>query len=164
MSGSGRAPARWSAAPRSKRRTVQILDAWTDPLYEAKEDARTGGVHSMIGVPLLREGTPIGVIGLARRRVEAFSEREIQLVTTFADQAVIAIENARLITELRQRTHDLQESLEYQTATSDVLKVISRSAFDLEPVLRRVGRDRDAPLRRRQSGHHLPAAMTAFTG
>ncbi|MFZ3377657.1 MAG: GAF domain-containing protein, partial [Chthoniobacterales bacterium] len=115
--------------------TVQILDAWTDPLYEAKDDARVGGVHTMIGVPLLREGAPIGVIGLARRRVEAFSEREIQLVTTFADQAVIAIENARLITELRQRTHDLQESLEYQTASSDVLKVISRSGAELGPVL-----------------------------
>jgi len=115
--------------------TVQILDAWTDPLYEAKDDARVGGVHTMIGVPLLREGAPIGVIGLARRRVEAFSEREIQLVTTFADQAVIAIENARLITELRQRTRDLQESLEYQTASSDVLKVISESGAELQPVL-----------------------------
>jgi GAF domain-containing protein len=119
----------------SERQTVQILDAWTDPLYDAKDDARVGGVHSMIGVPLLREGTPIGVIGLARRRVEAFSERENQLVTTFADQAVIAIENARLITELRQRTRDLEESLEYQTASGDVLKVISQSGGELEPVL-----------------------------
>ncbi len=62
--------------------TVQIRDAWSDPLYEAKNDARVGGVHTMLGVPLLREGVPIGVIGLARRRVEGFSEREIALVTT----------------------------------------------------------------------------------
>jgi GAF domain-containing protein/signal transduction histidine kinase len=121
-----------------EKRTIHILDAWTDPLYEAKDDAQVGGVHTMLGVPLLRDGVPIGAFGLARRRVEAFSEREIALVTTFADQAVIAVENARLLTELRVRTTDLQESLEYQTATSDVLKVISRSTFDLTPVLQYV--------------------------
>ncbi len=92
-----------------ERRTVQILDAWTDPLYEARDDARVGGVHTMIGVPLLREGVAIGVVGLARRRVEAFSEREVQLVTTFADQAAIAIENARLLHELRERTDELAQ-------------------------------------------------------
>ncbi len=88
-------------------RTVQIEDAWTDPLYEAKEEARVGGIHSMLGVPVLRDGTVIGVIGLARRRIEPYSDREVQLVATFADQAVIAIENARLLTELRNRSDEL---------------------------------------------------------
>jgi PAS domain S-box-containing protein len=90
-------------------RTVQILDAWTDPFYEAKQDARIGNVHSMIGVPLMREGLPIGVIGLARKRVEPFTEKQIDLVTTFADQAVIAIESARLFNELRSRTDELTQ-------------------------------------------------------
>jgi two-component system, NtrC family, sensor kinase len=117
------------------REVVQIEDAWTDPLYEQKAAVKISGGRSMIGVPLLREGEPIGVIGLARTRVEPFKQREIELVTMFADQAVIAIENVRLFDDVQARTQEVQESLEYQTAISDVLNVISRSPNTLQPVL-----------------------------
>ena len=117
------------------RQVARVDDSLTDPLYEHKDDARVGGVRSMIGVPLMREGEPIGVIALARNRVEPFTDREIELVTTFADQAVIAIENVRLFEAEQQRTRELTESLQQQSATADVLKVISRSAFDLQTVL-----------------------------
>jgi class 3 adenylate cyclase len=92
------------------RQVARIEDAWTDPLYEKKEDAKVGGLRSMIGVPLMREGEPIGVMALARTRVKPFVEREIELVKTFADQAVIAIENARLLNELRDRKNELEQS------------------------------------------------------
>ena len=120
------------------RQIARIEDAWNDPLYENKEDAKVGGVRSMIGVPLMRDGEPIGVIGLARCRVEPFSDREIELVKTFADQAVIAIENVRLFEAEQQRTRELTESLEQQTATSEVLSVISSSPGDLQPVFDRL--------------------------
>jgi len=117
------------------REVVRIEDAMDDPKYAMKEQAAIAHLHSIIGVPLLRDGEPIGVIALARCRIEPFSDREVELVTTFADQAVIAIENVRLFEEVQARTEDLAESLAQQTATAEVLQVISRSTFDLETVL-----------------------------
>ena len=120
------------------RQVARIDDAWNDPLYEKKRDAKIGGVRSMIGVPLLREAEPIGAIALARNRVEPFTDREIDLVTTFADQAVIAIENVRLFEAEQQRSRELSESLEQQTATSAVLQVISNSPGETEPVFKAI--------------------------
>ena len=118
-----------------ERRVVHIEDALIEPDYTDSDARQLGQFRTALAVPLFRENVVIGGIFLARSRVEPFNEKQIALVTTFADQAVIAIENARLFDELHGRTRDLQESLEYQTATSDVLKVISRSTFDLQPVL-----------------------------
>ena len=117
-----------------ERTTVQIVDAQNDPEYKMSELQRFGGYRSMIGTPLLREGTPIGVFGLARHAVRPFTDKQMALLTTFADQAAIAIENVRLFEEVQHRTHDLSESLEQQTATAEVLKVISSSPGELEPV------------------------------
>ena len=103
------------------REVVQIEDAWTDPLYEQKAAVKISGGRSMIGVPLMREGEPIGVMGLARTRVDPFAQREIDLVTTFADQAVIAIENARLFEAEQQRTRELARSLEDLRTAQDRL-------------------------------------------
>ena len=86
-------------------------------------------------VPLLKDGTPIGVIGIWRREVRAFSEGQIQLLSTFADQAVIALENVRLFTELGARNRELTEALEQQTATSEILGSISGSPTDVQPIL-----------------------------
>ncbi|MGB8565248.1 MAG: GAF domain-containing protein, partial [Pseudolabrys sp.] len=114
-------------------KTVHVHDVQADPDY--KLSGVIGGYRTMLGVPLLRQGVPIGVIVLNQSIVRPFTDKQIELVETFADQAVIAIENVRLFDEVQTRTRELSESLQQQTATADVLKVISRSTFDLRTVL-----------------------------
>ena len=118
-------------------RTVHVPDVLEDREYAdaAQKAQKIVGHRATLGVPLMREGSPIGVVLLMRRSPKPFSEKQVELVETFADQAVIAIENVRLFDEVQTRTRDLTESLQQQTATADVLKVISRSAFDLQTVL-----------------------------
>ena len=121
-----------------ERRTVQIVDAWSEDVYAKKADARLGQIRTMLGVPLLREGVPIGVIGLGRAKVEPFTDRQIELVSTFADQAMIAIENVRLFEELQsaresaERERDLAEAAQAEAEAADRAKSTFLAAMSHE--------------------------------
>src|SRR5262249_27207972 len=154
------------------RRAVQVEDAATDPELVAAARAfnRAGNTHTIMAVPLLLKGEPIGVISLSRTRVAPFNEKEVALVGSFADQAVIAIENTRLFEAEQASKRELQESLEYQTAISEVLAVISRSPSDLQPVLQaivetavRLCQADKANIRRKEGDVYHAVASIGFT-
>ncbi|MFK7762179.1 MAG: GAF domain-containing protein [Roseobacter sp.] len=118
-----------------ERRTIHVPDIMQDPDFATPKSTELGGWRAIIAVPLILEGEVIAVLDLARPTVGRFTQRQIELVESFADQAVIAIKNAKLFEEVQQRTAEVEESLEYQVATSEVLGVISRSPNELQPVL-----------------------------
>jgi GAF domain-containing protein len=130
----GRGPSSIAGRAELAGKSVHLIDAQADPDPEVARRSRSGNVRTMLAVPLLREGAPIGVLLIQRSVVQPFTDKEIALAETFADQAVIAIENVRLFEAEQQRTAELSESLEQQTATSEVLQVISSSPGELGPV------------------------------
>src|SRR5439155_15018167 len=116
------------------RAVVQIPDVLEDPAYELKRELHTMGFRSVLAVPMLRDGEPIGGISLGRSEAGPFSDKQIDLLQTFADQAVIAIENVRLFKELEARNAELTDTLARQTAMGEILRVISRAPTDGQPV------------------------------
>jgi two-component system, NtrC family, sensor kinase len=151
-------------------RTVHVPDVVADAEYDRPRLQDFVSVRTGLAVPLVREGTIVGVFTLQRREQRPFRARQIELVETFADQAVIAIENVRLFDEVQARTRDLSESLRQQTATADVLKIISRSVFDLKSVLEtlvesaaRLCEADKATITRQRDGKFFPAEAYGFS-
>jgi signal transduction histidine kinase len=114
---------------------VHVDDVLADPEYDFDGQQLSGNPRTFLGVPLLREGMPIGALTLTRSVVKPFTDKQIELITTFADQAVIAIENVRLFDEVQAKTRDLSEALTYQTGSANILKVIASSPTEVGPVL-----------------------------
>ncbi len=125
----------WAAL---ERRTIHVSDVAALAAYEHRDAQRSQDFHTVLAVPLLRDDALLGVIVTWKTIVEPFSDKQVELIETFADQAVIAIENVRLFTALEARNRDLTEALEQQTATSEILRVISQSQTDVQPVFQTI--------------------------